>query len=223
MMEIKIREDVNLPYSMAFLVERYGVTQQALNKFVNKNIKKINKDGEHARKVGKEWRFDDVALTVIDYLKDKKKDAGLPVVGSYESAEAIRIKELEAEVERLAKENAEVHNQNNALIITNGSQASMLAKANKQVEELEGKVLQLTAAEADLEKAKAENQEKDEQIAKLQTDGQCKDMAIAELKAESQANLDRAISAESFGKKMEQELAAERNKGLWQIIKERFW
>ena len=214
MMEIKIREDVNLPYSMAFLVERYGVTQQALNKFVNKNIKKINKDGEHARKVGKEWRFDDVALTVIDYLKDKKKDAGLPVVGSYESAEAIRIKELEAEVERLARENAEVHNQNNALIITNGSQASMLAKVTAQVEQLESKVLQLNAAEAD-------NKLKADQIAKLQADGKEKDKTISELKAENQANLDRAMSAESFGKKMEQELAAERNKSLWQLFREK--
>ena len=178
-MESKVRNDVNLPYSMSFLVERYGVTQQALNKFVNKNIKKINKDGEHARKVGKEWRFDDVALTVIDYLKDKKKDAGLPAIGNYESPEMVKIRELEAEVERLAKENAEVLTQNNALIITNGNQANMLAKATKQVEELEGKVLQLNAAEAD-------NKLKADQIAELQADGERKDQAISNLQAEKE-------------------------------------
>ncbi|MBR6511730.1 MAG: hypothetical protein IKT51_05740 [Phascolarctobacterium sp.] len=214
MTEIKIREDVNLPYSMAFLVERYGVTQQALNKFVNKNIKKINKDGEHARKVGKEWRFDDVALTVIDYLKDKKKDASLPAIGSYESPEAIRIKELEVEVERLAKENAEVLTQNNALIITNGNQANMLAKATKQVEELEGKVLQLNAAEAD-------NKLKADQIAELQAESKQKDERIEALESESQANLDRAMQAESREQASKNALAAEQNKSLWQLVREK--
>lgn len=207
MTEIKIREDVNLPYSMAFLVERYGVTQQALNKFVNKNIKKINKDGEHARKVGKEWRFDDVALTVIDYLKDKKKDASLPVIGSYESPEAIRIKELEAEVERLAKENAEVLTQNNALIITNGSQANMLAKATKQVEELEGKVLQLNAAEAD-------NKLKADQIEVLQADGERKDQAISELQAEKEEQKAKIKTLEKDKAKAEATVAKYKNMDL---------
>lgn len=213
-MENKVRHDVNLPYSMAFLVERYGVTQQALNKFVNKNIKKINKDGEHARKVGKEWRFDDVALTVIDYLKDKKKDAGLPVVGSYESAEAIRIKELEKLLAERNDEFDEMKQKYEAKSKTVDLQANMLAEANAKVKELEPKVLQLNAAEAD-------NKLKADQIAKLQADGKEKDKTISELKAENQANLDRAMSAESFGKKMEQELAAERNKSLWQLFREK--
>ena len=208
-MEIKIREDVNLPYSMAFLVERYGVTQQALNKFVNKNIKKINKDGEHARKVGKEWRFDDVALTIIDYLKDKKKDENLPAIGSYESPETIRIKELEAEVERLTKENEDVINQNNALIITNGTQATLLNQANEKIEKLKDKVLQLNAAEAD-------NKLKADQIAELWADGQRKDMTITELEAENE-KVRKAYQA------TQKALDAERSKSLWQLLKERLF
>ena len=208
-MESKVRHDVNLPYSMSFLVERYGVTQQALNKFVNKNIKKINKDGEHARKVGKEWRFDDVALTIIDYLKDKKKDENLPAIGSYESPETIRIKELEAEVERLTKENEDVINQNNALIITNGTQATLLNQANAKVEELEPKALLLSAAEADLVK-------KDDKIAELWADGQQKDMTITELEAENE----KVRKAYQVTKKA---LDAERSKSLWQLVKERLF
>ena len=208
-MESKVRHDVNLPYSMSFLVERYGITQQAINKFVNKNIKKINKDGEHARKVGKEWRFDDVALNIIDYLKDKKKDENLPAIGSYESPEAIRIKELEAEVERLAKENADVINQNNALIITNGTQATLLNQANAKVEELEPKALLLSAAEADLVK-------KDDKIAELWADGQRKDMTITELEAENE-KVRKAYQA------TQKALDAERSKSLWQLLKERLF
>ena len=208
-MENKVRHDVNLPYSMAFLVERYGVTQQALNKFVNKNIKKINKDGEHARKVGKEWRFDDIALTIIDYLKDKKKDASLPAICSYESPESVRIKELESEIERLTKENADVINQNNALIIANGTQATLLQKANAKVEELEPKALLLSAAEADLVK-------KDDKIAELWADGQQKDMTITELEAENE----KVRKAYQVTKKA---LDAERSKSLWQLVKERLF
>ena len=206
-METKVRHDVNLPYSMAFLVERYGVTQQALNKFVNKNIRKINKDGEHARKVGKEWRFDDIALNIIDYLKDKKKDASLPAICSYESPESVRIKELEAELERLTKENEDVINQNNTLIITIGTQATLLNQANAKVEELEPKALLLSAAEADLAK-------KDDKIAELWADGQRKDMAIAELEAENE-KVRKAHQA------TQNALAAERNKSFWQLVKER--
>ena len=206
-MESKVRHDVNLPYSMSFLVERYGITQQAINKFVNKNIKKINKDGEHARKVGKEWRFDDIALNIIDYLKDKKKDASLPAICSYESPESVRIKELEAELERLTKENEDVINQNNALIITNGTQATLLNQANEKIEKLKDKVLQLNAAEAD-------NKLKADQIAELWADGQQKDMTITELQAENE-KVRKAHQA------TQRALVAERNKSLWQLIKEK--
>ena len=51
-------------------MERYGATSAAIRKFINSKIDIINKDGIHAKKIGRSWHFDSEAVKIIDELRN---------------------------------------------------------------------------------------------------------------------------------------------------------
>ena len=57
-------------FSVKDLMERYGATSAAIRKFINSKIDIINKDGIHAKKIGRSWRFDSEAAKIIDELRN---------------------------------------------------------------------------------------------------------------------------------------------------------
>lgn len=51
------------------LSARYKLTEQGTRKFIKSRLTEINSDGEHVRRVGKSWLFDDVAVERLDKMR----------------------------------------------------------------------------------------------------------------------------------------------------------
>lgn len=167
----------NFEYNIKYLVNRYGIKRQSVQWYIDKYRNTLNDDQVHAKKIGKEWRFTAQAVNILDGIVGYVGDS--VAVPDYESPEFVRIKELEKLLAERSDELDEMKQKYEAKSKTVDLQANMLAEANAKVKELEPKVLQLNAAEAD-------NKLKADQIAELQADGERKDQAISNLQAEKE-------------------------------------
>lgn len=185
------KQGSNLPYSMAFLMERYKIRQQSLNEYIKNHIDELNQDGIHARKVGKEWRFDGTAIRILDELRAFAGEA--VAIIDYETAETARIKELEQELEEAKAEIVRQKEWLDSQALVVKKQLALLEANEIKIKKAENDALLLSAAEADLEKAEAENKQQADQIAELQADGERKDQAISELEAKLNAELSKGF------------------------------
>lgn len=57
-------------YTFADLQNRYGLSPEALYKFIQRHLNEINKNGKHAVKNQNKWLFDEVALSKMDRLRN---------------------------------------------------------------------------------------------------------------------------------------------------------
>lgn len=207
-----MKQDINYPFTMQFLIERYEVRRQSLLEYTKNHISELNEDGVHARKFGKEWRFDEVAVSRLDKLRGY---LGASVVtNNYETAETARIKELEQELEEAKAEIARQKEWLDSQALVAKKQLALLEANETKIKKAENDALLLSAAKADLEKAEAENKQQADQIAELQADGERKEQAISELEAKN-AEVQRELQTTKTA------LVAEQNKSLWQVIKEK--
>ena len=168
----------NYEYNIKYLVDRWGIKRQTVQQcYIDHYKDQINAEQVHIIKIGKEWRLDAQAVNILDgivgYVGDKV------AVADYESPEMVRIKELEKLLAERNNELDEIKQKYEAKSKTVDLQANMLAEATAKVKELEPKVLQLNAAEAD-------NKLKADQIEALQADGERKDQTISNLQAEKE-------------------------------------
>lgn len=53
-------------YTVTDLMERYGLTRQAVLQYLSKHLEKVNADGLHASKVKGDWQIDEKGLETID-------------------------------------------------------------------------------------------------------------------------------------------------------------
>jgi len=52
------------------LMKRYGITTaQGMTRTIRVHLDALNADGEHARKIGKEWQLDEVAIRRLDGIR----------------------------------------------------------------------------------------------------------------------------------------------------------
>lgn len=57
-------------YTFTDLQNRYGMPQAGLYKFINRHIGEINRSGKHAAKTQNKWFFDEIAVSVLDRLRN---------------------------------------------------------------------------------------------------------------------------------------------------------
>lgn len=79
------------------LARRYGLSEQAVRKFLREHMPEINIDGEHARRTKMGWTVDDVGLKRLDDLRGYRELA-VEVV-----AEPNELDDLREENSRLLK------------------------------------------------------------------------------------------------------------------------
>lgn len=191
-----MKQVVNYPYNMTFLIERYEVKRQTMQEYINKHISELNEGGVHARKFGKEWKFDVVAVNRLDELRGYI-GASLSNV-DYETEEIARIKELERLLADSKDKIDELEISLESREATIRIQADLIATTKEQNARLIGekdKLLLLTS------QAEAEKQAQTERIESLE--------------AENALVAERARLAEA-------ELARERSKGFWEKVKDLF-
>ena len=196
----------NYEYNIKYLVDRWGIKRQTVQQcYIDRYKDEINAEQIHIKKIAKEWRLDAQAVNILDeivgYVGDKV------AVADYESPEMVRIKELEKLLAERNDELDDLKQKYEAKSKTVDLQANMLAEANAKVKELEPKVLQLTAAEAD-------NKLKADQIAELQADGERKDQAISNLQAEKEEQKAEIKTLEEDKAKAEATVAKYKNMDL---------
>ena len=51
------------------LARRYGMTPQGFRQFIKKHIKTLNNDGEHVKRLGREWLFDEESVKRLDSMR----------------------------------------------------------------------------------------------------------------------------------------------------------
>lgn len=66
---IKRTEAMNT-YTFTDLQNRYGMPKAGLYKFINRHIGEINRSGKHAAKTQNKWVFDEIAVSVLDRLRN---------------------------------------------------------------------------------------------------------------------------------------------------------
>ena len=57
-------------YTFTDLQNRYGMPKAGLYKFINRHIGEINRSGKHATKTQNKWFFDEIAVSVLDRLRN---------------------------------------------------------------------------------------------------------------------------------------------------------
>lgn len=167
----------NFGYNITFLIERWGIKRQSVQWYIDRYKDEINATEVHIKKIGKEWRLDAKAVSFLDEMAGFVGDK--VAVFEYESAELTRIKELEQALAEVEAENARQKEWLDSQALVAKKQLDLLEAKETKIKELEPKVLQLNAAEAD-------NKLKADQIAELQADGVRKDQAISNLQAEKE-------------------------------------
>lgn len=209
-------ENMDKFWTINDLMKRYGINRASMTEYAKSKIDIINKDGVHAKKSGKEWQFNAEAVRILDELRGYGT-----VIENYDSPEKARIAELEKELEEartfMAAAQAENSRQKDKIIELLEEKAEavkLLACAEADRKMAENDVLRLSAVEADLEKAEADNKLKADKIAELQATGERKEQAISELEAKN-AEVQRELQTTKTA------LVAEQNKSLWQVIKEK--
>lgn len=56
------------------LMKRYNITTaQGMTRTIRVHLDELNADGEHARKIGKEWQLDAVAIRRLDSIRGLSK------------------------------------------------------------------------------------------------------------------------------------------------------
>ncbi|MDY3915477.1 MAG: hypothetical protein SOZ01_01860, partial [Selenomonadaceae bacterium] len=109
------------------LMKRYNITTaQGMTRTIRVHLDELNADGEHARKIGKEWQLDAVAIRRLDSIRGLSKSEAI------QNLENAEIRSLNEEVKNLNV--ALLHAQNEAL------------EAHKQVQQAQKQVLQAQAA-----------------------------------------------------------------------------
>lgn len=171
---------------------------QAVIQYVKNNLAKINTDGEHAQKLGKQWLFDSVAVERITELRGT----------------GTRLQALAIENERQAELEAQIR-----------EQAEQLAKAQRIITEHFVNVAslqnELLAGARQLTEAKTQQAEEKGKADVLQAKLEALQGRIAELEAERhtlQEKIDRlqatVLQQASYIANLQARLEAEQSKGI---------
>lgn len=81
------------------LAKRYGTSEQGLRKYIRARLSELNADGEHVKRIGRVWHFDDAAIKRLDNLRDYTE----PVVEVVENRADDDSAKLREENQRLMK------------------------------------------------------------------------------------------------------------------------
>lgn len=193
------------------LMKRYGINRASMTEYAKSKIGAINKDGVHAKKSGKEWQFDAVAVKRLDELRSYGIE-----LENYDSPEKAKIAELEKELEEarkfMAAAQAENSRQKDKIIELLENKEKLIAK------EIETSRL-IAGFESDKKITEAESKQKDIRIEELQADGQRKDAKI-ESQIEEIARLRADIEAERKAKQEAEARAETETKKSWW---DKFW
>ena len=213
-------------YSITDLMARYNMTRQGVQQFLTRHLAELNTEGiEHVAKIKGDWVIDSTALERLDAMRGYNDS----VVLASEVKQLSKIEELQQQIIEL-KEAANLmreqhHRETNKLrdqiteLMGRAHSAQLLlttAEAGKQQAEAEkaGLTERLSKAESTLEEIRIENKN-------LATkNGQLTGMlnAMGDKNTEINTLKNNIAQKDMENKKLQEQLAAEKNKSWWQKL-----
>lgn len=171
-------------YTFSDLQNRYGMQKSALHKFLTRHMSEINRNGQHAVKTQNKWLFDDIAISVIDRMRN---------YGQASFSDVQTIQALNDTISNLQQQLIAAQNVNNRHQETISELKGQLIAELKEKAEIKDKLasasfelLRIQANDKDTEKIQKENQRlKDTLTAERQKSTQL-DNQIAEMNLQVQ-------------------------------------
>lgn len=191
-------------------------TIQGMIQYAKKYIDRINADGEHFRKVGKEWQYDDVAVERILEIRNKG------TITTEMVQESERVREIMEERNKLL----EKLNVAQAAILSHKDRIINVQKQfMEQVKQLEqGKSIaeaEVSQAKVDVAEAKAKQTIAENKLTIVEQSYQQKVSSLEELNKSMQATIQELRTQSEYLSKQLTELKAERDNLDSELIKER--
>lgn len=150
------REAIMKTYTFSDLQNRYGMQKSALHKFLTRHMSEINRNGQHAVKTQNKWLFDDIAISVIDRMRN---------YGQASFSDVQTIQALNDTISNLQQQLIAAQNVNNRHQETISELKGQLIAELKEKAEIKDKLasasfelLRIQANDKDTEKIQKENQ-----------------------------------------------------------------
>lgn len=187
-------------YTFTDLQNRYGLPQAGLYKFINRHLGEINQTGKHAVKTKNKWLFDEIAVSVLDKLRN----FGQVTLDDPQTVQELNDAISNLQQQLIAAQNANIRYQEaiselkGQLIIELREKAEIKDKLASASFEL----LRIQAADKNTEKIKKENQQlQDSIIAEKQKsnqlDSQLEKMNLQVQKLESENSILKKVPKKS--------------------------
>lgn len=194
------RGDTMKTYTFSDLQNRYGMQKSALHKFLTRHMSEINRNGQHAVKTQNKWLFDDIAISVIDRMRN---------YGQASFSDVQTIQALNDTISNLQQQLIAAQNVNNRHQETISELKGQLIAELKEKAEIKDKLasttfelLRIQSADKDTQQIQKEKQQlQDNLTAEKQKsnhlDSQVKEMNLQVQKLENENSLLKKVFKES--------------------------
>lgn len=152
---VKRTEPMNT-YTFTDLQSRYGMPQAGLYKFINRHIGEINRNGKHAAKTQNKWVFDEIAVSILDRLRN----FGQVALDDPQTVQELNDTIANLQQQLIASQNANIRHQETISELKGQLIAELKEKAEikDNLASVTFELLRIQAADKDTEKLHTENQ-----------------------------------------------------------------
>lgn len=152
---IKRTEAMNT-YTFTDLQNRYGMPKAGLYKFINRHIGEINRSGKHAVKTQNKWVFDEIAVSVLDRLRN----LGQVTLDDPQTVQELNDTIANLQQQLIASQNANIRHQETISELKGQliSELKEKAEIKDKLASASFELLRIKASDKDTEKIQKENQ-----------------------------------------------------------------
>lgn len=138
------------------LQNRYGMPKAGLYKFINRHIGEINRSGKHAAKTQNKWVFDEIAVSVLDRLRN----LGQVTLDDSQTVQELNDTIANLQQQLIASQNANIRHQETISELKGQliSELKEKAEIKDKLASASFELLRIQASDKDTEKIQKENQ-----------------------------------------------------------------
>lgn len=143
-------------YTFTDLQNRYGMPKAGLYKFINRHIGEINRSGKHAAKTQNKWVFDEIAVSVLDRLRN----LGQVTLDDPQTVQELNDTIANLQQQLIASQNANIRHQETISELKGQliSELKEKAEIKDKLASASFELLRIQSSDKDTEKIQKENQ-----------------------------------------------------------------
>ena len=143
-------------YTLPDLQNRYGMRKSALHKFLARHLGEINHNGQHALKTQNKWVFDEIAVSVLDRLRN----LGQVTLDDPQTVQELNDTIANLQQQLIASQNANIRHQETISELKGQliSELKEKAEIKDKLASASFELLRIQASDKDTEKIQKENQ-----------------------------------------------------------------